>query len=136
MRWLWRGLAVFVLFVVLAGTLWMRASLPRTSGVARIAGLAAPIEIVRDRHDIPHIHAQSEADAYFGLGFVHAQERLWQMELNRRIGAGTLAEVAGKAALAHDRAVAIPCSAKCAISSAISTKTRRRSCASWPSSLV
>ena len=58
---------------------------------------------MRDRHGIPHIYAASLEDAHFALGFVHAQDRLWQMEMNRRIGSGTLAEVLGPAALETDR---------------------------------
>jgi penicillin G amidase len=85
------------------GYLFLRRSLPRLSGNVTAAGLAGPIDIVRDAHAIPHIFAQSEADAYFGLGYVHAQDRLWQLELNRRLGSGTLAEVLGPDALEQDR---------------------------------
>ncbi|HVJ10106.1 MAG TPA: penicillin acylase family protein, partial [Burkholderiales bacterium] len=59
--------------------------------------------MLRDRHGIPHIYASSLEDAHFALGFVHAQDRLWQMEMNRRIGAGRLSEVLGAAALETDR---------------------------------
>ena len=68
-----------------------------------LAGLAAPVEVLRDRHGIPHIFAASLEDAHFALGFVHAQDRLWQMEMNRRIGSGRLAEMLGPAALETDR---------------------------------
>ncbi|MGH8734137.1 MAG: penicillin acylase family protein, partial [Burkholderiales bacterium] len=59
--------------------------------------------MLRDRHGIPHIYAASLDDAYFALGFVHAQDRLWQMEMSRRIGSGRLAEILGANALEADR---------------------------------
>ena len=59
--------------------------------------------MLRDRHGIPHIFAASLEDAHFALGFVHAQDRLWQMEMNRRIGSGRLAEILGAGALEADR---------------------------------
>lgn len=78
-------------------------SLPRVSGHVEVAGATAPIEIVRDGHAVPHVFAGSDADAAFGLGYVHAQDRLWQLEQNRRLGSGTLAEVLGEDALEEDR---------------------------------
>lgn len=68
-----------------------------------IAGLRAKLEIIRDREGVPHIRARSEADALFGLGFVHAQDRLWQLEYLRRLGRGRLAEVLGPPALERDK---------------------------------
>ncbi len=108
MRWLLRVVAVLLLLIiVVAGGayLWLRGSLPQTDGRIAIAGASAAIEVVRDRQGVPHIYAQSKADAFFGLGFVHAQDRLWQMEMNRRIAAGRLAEVVGNvpAAVGTDR---------------------------------
>ena len=61
------------------------------------------ITVLRDAWGIPHIYASSIDDAMFGLGFVHAQDRLWQMEMNRRIAAGRLAEILGPRALDTDR---------------------------------
>lgn len=69
----------------------------------RVEGLHARVEIVRDRHGVPHIRAKNETDAHFGLGFVHAQERLWQMEFQRRLGNGRLAEILGEKGLPTDR---------------------------------
>lgn len=68
-----------------------------------LKGLGAQVDIVRDAEGIPHIYAKSTADAYFALGFVHAQDRLWQLELNRRIPAGRMAEILGPNALDTDR---------------------------------
>ena len=87
----------------LGGYFYLRLSLPHVTGEIELAGLGAEVEVLRDRHGIPHIFAKSEADAQFALGFVHAQDRLWQLEMNRRIGAGRLAEVLGAAALDADR---------------------------------
>ena len=84
--------------------LWYRtASQPQIDGKIVLAGPAATIDIVRDAEGIPHIYAKSAADAYFALGFVHAQDRLWQLELNRRIAAGRMAEILGPNALDADR---------------------------------
>ena len=90
--------------VVAAGAfLWLRGSLPDIDGDRSLPGIAAPIVVIRDEHGIPHIEAETEEDALFALGFVHAQDRMWQMEMNRRIGGGRLAEVLGAAALETDR---------------------------------
>jgi penicillin amidase len=86
---------------LVAFLLW--GSLPETGGQIQVHGPDARVEIVRDRWGIPHIRAESVPEAYFGLGFVHAQDRLWQMELRRRAGQGRLAEVVGSAALPFDR---------------------------------
>lgn len=106
MRWLGRAaLALLALGAAGAagGYLWIRGSLPEIDGERAVSGLAAPVEVVRDRHGVPHVLARSEEDALFALGYVHAQDRRWQMEMNRRIGAGRLAEVLGPPALATDR---------------------------------
>jgi penicillin amidase len=98
------GVLVFLLSLAGAGAyVYLRQSLPQTSGAVPAAGLGAATEVLRDRHGIPHIYASSLEDAHFALGFVHAQDRLWQMEMNRRIGSGRLAEILGPAALEADR---------------------------------
>ena len=83
--------------------LYLRQSLPQTKGEIRLPGLGASAEILRDRYGIPHIFAGSAEDANFALGFVHAQDRLWQMEMSRRIAAGRLAEIVGPGGLETDR---------------------------------
>jgi penicillin amidase len=87
----------------LGGYFYLRLSLPQLTGEVELAGLEAPVEVLRDAHGIPHIFARSERDAQFALGFVHAQDRLWQLEMNRRIGSGRMAEALGAAALDTDR---------------------------------
>lgn len=70
-------------------------SLPDYAGEREAEGLAAPVEIVRDERAVPHIFARTEADAYFALGYAHAQDRLWSMELTRRLVQGRVTELAG-----------------------------------------
>ena len=105
MRALARSLLALIVLVLLAAGgayFYLQRSLPQTEGTLRVAGPHAPIEILRDAYGIPHIFARNTEDAAFGLGFVHAQDRLWQMEMSRRIAAGRLAEILGPAALPTD----------------------------------
>ena len=93
-----------LLAALLAGAyLYLRQSLPQTEGEIRLAGVSAPVDILRDRYGIPHIFAASLDDASFALGYVHAQDRLWQMEFQRRIGHGRLSEIFGAATVPQDR---------------------------------
>jgi penicillin amidase len=96
-------LALLAAFGAAVGYAWLRQSLPQLAGTLTLSGLRAPVEIVRDRHGVPHIYAGSVEDAYFALGFAHAQDRLWQMEMNRRIGSGRLSEALGAATLDTDK---------------------------------
>ena len=93
------------LFLVLVGGLYLflLSSLPQTEGRLVVPGPHGEIRIERDAAGVPLISAQDDEDAAFGLGFVHAQERLFQMELQRRYGAGRLAEIFGREGLATDR---------------------------------
>ncbi len=111
MRRIWRG-AVAVAFVALlaaaAGLVAVLALVGRDPGppahgalVAR--GLGAGARVVRDPFGVPHVEAETLADAYLALGFAHAQDRLWQMELLRRSARGRLAELFGERVLAQDR---------------------------------
>ena len=100
----WLGFAALgALLLVLTAYAYLRQSLPQTAGSLQLQGLHGPVEVLRDRYAIPHIYAASMEDAYFALGFVHAQDRLWQMDIGRRIGAGRLSEVVGAGALQTDR---------------------------------
>lgn len=103
----WRRLVWVLLALVLAGLVsalvYRDLALPVTDGSLRAEGLGAPVKIVRDARGIPTITAASPHDAWFALGFVHAQDRLWQLDLHRRIGSGRLAEAFGASALEADR---------------------------------
>jgi penicillin amidase len=83
----------------------VRRPLPRTEGRVSVQGISAPVEIRRDRWGVPHVYASTPEDAWFGQGYCHAQDRLWQLELYRRFAAGRLAEVGGGEALRTDRFV-------------------------------
>jgi penicillin amidase len=93
-------LAVLVLAVAAA---LLAPTFPRTSGTLNLAGIAAPATVTRDGRGVPRIRAADWDGAFFALGFVHAQDRFFQMELMRRAGAGRLAEMLGPPALDTDR---------------------------------
>lgn len=100
-------LIALLALIALAGGLWLRsrlaASLPQLDGDRRIAGLSAPVEIERDDLGVPTIHAASRLDAARAVGFLHAQDRFFQMDLLRRQAAGELAEILGPAVVEADR---------------------------------
>ena len=103
LRWVgWSALLLALLMA--AAALWYRqASQPLHEGKLAVPGLDSPAKVQRDEQGIPTIVAAGERDAAFALGFVHAQDRLWQMEFNRRLAAGRLAEVLGPSALPTDQ---------------------------------
>ncbi|MFO1141128.1 MAG: penicillin acylase family protein [Amaricoccus sp.] len=104
-RWLMRAilaLAVLALGAAALGYYLASQSLPDYNRTLTLDGPEQPIEIVRDRYAIPHILAKSDHDAFFGLGYVHAQDRLWQMTLMRRTAQGRLSEIFGSATLPID----------------------------------
>ncbi len=89
-----------------AALTWLsRRSLPQIEGTQVVPGLESDVEIKRDRWGVPHIYAETERDLHFALGFTHAQDRLWQMELNRRTALGRLSELFGELSLDTDRTV-------------------------------
>jgi penicillin G amidase len=104
-RWVLRltgaaiGLAVLAAF--LAYFLASR-SLPDYTKTLEVDGITAPVEIVRDNANVPHIFASNDADVFFGLGYAHAQDRLWQMNMLRRTAQGRLSEVFGRRTLSID----------------------------------
>ncbi|NQV98099.1 MAG: penicillin acylase family protein [Rhodospirillales bacterium] len=99
------GLAFAGLLALIGLALGFIAStaFPKRDGSISVAGLARGVDIYRDAAAVPYIYAQSQADAYLALGFVHAQDRFWQMELMRRFGAGRLSEILGPATVASDK---------------------------------
>jgi len=104
-RWLLRifaALAVLGLATVLIGYYFLSRSIPDYNSGYRTAGISAPVEIVRNNANVPHIFGETDADVFFGLGFAHAQDRLWQMTLTRRTAQGRLSEIFGPRTLAID----------------------------------
>jgi penicillin G amidase len=80
-----------------------KSAVAQTAGTIRVPGLAKPVTVLRDPWGVPHIFAATQDDLFFAQGFVAAQDRLWQMEIWRRIGEGRLAEVLGPEAIERDR---------------------------------
>ena len=95
------GFVVLLVAAVVTGVLWL--TLPPRSQQARIPGLTGPVDIGFDADGIPRIRAASAIDAAAALGFVHARDRLFQMEMMRRAASGRLSEIAGPATLNYDR---------------------------------
>jgi penicillin amidase len=87
------GLAIALVVFLIGFLLQAAGAVPPYAGHLQVKGLKAPVEIVRDKNAIPHIIAGSIEDADFALGYVHAQDRFWQMELQRRLGQGRLSEI-------------------------------------------
>jgi penicillin amidase len=102
-KWIAVALSIVILGLLLALFIYSRLSQPQIDGRISVDGLSAPVDIVRDGRGVPHIYAREESDAWFALGFAHAQDRLWQMEFNRRLSSGRLAEILGSAAAGTDR---------------------------------
>src|SRR2546423_9121460 len=108
--------------IILAFALWLLAALPlaaqetadslltrakavlsQVEGDIRLPGLKEPVEVLRDRWGVAHLYAKNQDDLFFAQGFVAAQDRLFQLDLWRRIGVGETAEVLGKSGLEADR---------------------------------
>jgi penicillin amidase len=106
MKWIRRGAWTLLLLLLAAVTaigIYMALSQPKTVGTLALAGAQAELKIERDADGIPSITAANTHDLFFGLGVVHAQDRLWQLETHKRIASGRLAEAFGPAALDADR---------------------------------
>ncbi|MEO1555080.1 MAG: penicillin acylase family protein [Pseudomonadota bacterium] len=104
-QWLVRLAAVLIVLSVLAISLvyyLASRSLPNYDAVVRVPGISDTIEIVRDNANVPHIFAASDTDVFHGLGFAHAQDRLWQMMMLRRTAQGRLSELFGTATVDVD----------------------------------
>jgi len=96
LKWLFILVIVFVIGAISAVFIYMQSSRPVYHGEMYGRGVDAEVKVYFDHYGIPHIIAKNEKDAYFTLGYVHAQERLFQMEMLRRVGAGRLSEILGK----------------------------------------
>ena len=107
MKALLRLLALTVVATLLSGGAWVAwtvsRTLPQRDGSVALSGLQAPVNVRYDERGVPHIRAQNEIDLYRALGYVHAQDRLFQMEIMRRLARGELAEILGPSLLDTDR---------------------------------
>lgn len=105
MRWL-RRVVILLLILVLGvgayGVFTVRRSFPQTSGELEVAGLHDRVEVLRDELGVPHIYATDTHDLFFAQGFTHAQDRFWQMDFWRHIGAGRLSEMFGESQVETD----------------------------------
>ncbi|MEO8242876.1 MAG: penicillin acylase family protein [bacterium] len=104
-RWLLRifvGLVVLGLLTLAVSYYFLSRSLPDYNASYALSGITAPVEIVRNNNDVPHIFGATDEDAFFALGFAHAQDRLWQMTMLRRTAEGRLSEIFGKRTLKID----------------------------------
>ena len=96
------GLILLGVAVLALGYFFASRSLPVYSGTVETAGISAPLEIVRDTAGVPHVFGQTDEDIFFGLGYAHAQDRLWQMTMLRRTAQGRLSELFGERTLPVD----------------------------------
>ncbi len=104
-KWILRAfLAILAGALLLFGGTYflLTRSIPDYSATHRVDGVTGPVQIVRDRHGVPHIFGDTDQDVFFGLGFAHAQDRLWQMLIFRQMVQGRLSEVFGSQTLTSD----------------------------------
>jgi len=101
-RFSW-GVLLLVLLLAATAAVYVSRTFPAMDGELKVPGLLAPVAVARDGADVTHIKAQTPRDAWMALGYVHAQERGWQLEFNRRVMHGELSEVLGEATLDTDK---------------------------------
>ena len=101
--WTAGGLGVVIVGIALTVWLALRAGLPQLEGEVAGAGVEAPVEVLRDAHGMPTLRAHSRRDLAYTLGYLHGQERFFQMDLQRRAPAGELAALLGAKVLDTDR---------------------------------
>ncbi|MGH2581559.1 MAG: penicillin acylase family protein, partial [Anaerolineales bacterium] len=93
------ALIALILVVALSAGIYVYAaidnSFPQVDGEIQLQGLYAPVDVYRDLAGIPHIYASNEHDLFFAQGYVHAQDRFWQMDFQRHVGSGRLSELLG-----------------------------------------
>ncbi|MDB4122124.1 penicillin acylase family protein, partial [Octadecabacter sp.] len=107
-RWLIRLAYALIVLTVAVFTLayyFASRSLPDYEGTLDVAGISAPVEIVRDNANVPHIFGETDEDVFFALGLAHAQDRLWQMTMLRRTAQGRLSELFGMRTLPIDQLI-------------------------------
>jgi penicillin amidase len=103
---LWTVVSIVLVIAILAAIfipVTVRRSFPQVSGAIHLAGLDGSVDIFRDSYGIPHIYAASQHDLFFAQGYVHAQDRFWQMDFWRHIGSGNLSEMFGESQLDTDK---------------------------------
>jgi len=94
---------ILILVFIAVAYLWLRSTAPDYSGNITIDGLKNKVEVIFDDYGVPHIYAKNSHDAYMALGYVHAQERLFQMEMIRRVTSGRLSELLGEKFINTDK---------------------------------
>jgi len=96
-------LLVLCIALAVLGFYTVRSSFPQVSGEIQVAGLEKPVDVYRDAYGVPHIFATSDHDDFYAQGYVHAQDRFWQMDFWRHIGSGRLSELFGASSLGTDK---------------------------------
>ncbi|MEJ1241199.1 penicillin acylase family protein [Chryseolinea sp. T2] len=97
------GLVVVIFAIIIGLYFYLLSTAPDYSGTVILDGLKAEVQVLYDNYGVPHIYAQNEEDAYFALGYVHAQDRLFQMEMLRRAAGGRLSEILGEDLIKVDK---------------------------------
>lgn len=97
------GLLILIVLTGIGAWLWLNSFKPDLNTELNLKGLKSPVEVLYDDYGIPHIYAQNEEDLFYAFGYVHAQDRLFQMELLRRLANGRLAELFGEKAVPSDK---------------------------------
>ncbi len=97
------GILLILILAIIGVYFYLQSTKPILDGEMKIAGLKGKVEVVYDSFGVPHIYAENEEDMYMAFGYVHAQDRLFQMEIVRRLADGRLAELFGEKALASDK---------------------------------
>jgi len=97
------GFLLIIIIIAVSLIVFMYLQKPVYSGEKTLAGLHQEVEVLFDNYGVPHIYAQQAEDAYFALGYVHAQDRLFQMEMLRRVADGRLSEILGPDVVKVDR---------------------------------
>ncbi len=108
LKWLARAVTVIVVLGLALGgvVVWnVRASFPQLSGELKVAGLAGKVTVYRDKNGIPHIYADSSEDLLLAQGYVHAQDRFFEMDFRRHLTAGRLSEMFGSSTLVEDKVI-------------------------------
>ena len=95
LKFIFWSLLILLLITSASAFFYLESKLPTRSGKLNMPGLTEKVEVIFDRWGIPHIYAKNETDVYMALGFFHAQDRLFQMEMLRRLAKGQLAEILG-----------------------------------------